>query len=375
MAEDSPQEQEETRADEAVAEEAADEEAPAPETPPRGGALPVAGLLLAGALAAMLGFAAARTVFPEGWPFPGVEPEPDPLAVALEAQKDALAELAARLDALAQRVDALEADTGLADLRAALRGGLRESREGIEAAEARIADLREALDAMDARLRAVEKLPHGAGSEAAEAAARAYERELAAMREMLDGELARIRATQEAAAAGSRSAGQAAHAAALRAARARLAAALESGQPFAEALAELAELSGRTPPEALAAAAETGIPTLNDLQSAFPDAARAALSASVAALVEAGRIGRFEGFLRSQLGTRSLAPKEGDDPDAVLSRAEAALKAGDLSAALAEIAALPEAGQREMAPWLAEAERRRQALAAAEAMSAGLDTQ
>ncbi len=368
VAEDSPQDREpdseEKRVDETQADEAVTEESPHPENPTRGRTLPVAGLLLAGALSAMLGFAAARTVFPEGWPFPGVKPEPDPLAATLEAQKAALAELGAR-------VNALEADTGLADLRAELR----ESRAGLDAAEARIAGQSEALEAIDARLRALEKLPRGSGSEAAEAAARAYERELTAMREMLDGELARIRAAEEAAAADSRSAEQAAREAALRAARARLAAALESGQPFAEALARLADLTGRTPPEALAAAAETGIPTLNDLQSAFPDAARAALSASVAELVEAGRIGRFEGFLRSQLGTRSLEPKEGDDPDAVLSRAEAALKAGDLLAVLAEIAALPEAGRRKMAPWLAQAERRQQALAAAEAMSAGLDTQ
>ena len=365
MAEDSPQDREPDREqEESLAKEAAGEEAPAPEASPRGRALPAAGLLLAGALSAMLGFAAARTVFPEGWPFPGVKPEPDPLAVALEAQKAELAELGARLAAFGARVDALEADTGLADLRQQL-GDM----------QARFVGQSEALEVIDTRLRALEKLPRGSGSEAAEAAARAYERELAAMRKMLDGELARIRAAEEAAAADSRSAEQAAHDAALRAARARLAAALESGQPFAEALAELAGLSGRTPPEALAAAAETGIPTLSDLQSAFPDAARAALSASIAALVEAGRIGRFEGFLRSQLGTRSLEPKEGDDPDAVLSRAEAALKAGDLPAALAEIAALPEAGRREMAPWVAEAERRQQALAAAEAMSADLDTQ
>ena len=358
VAEDSPQDREPDREqEESLAEGAAGEEAPAPEASPRSRALPAAGLLLAGALSAMLGFAAARTVFPEGWPFPGVKPEPDPLAAALEAQKAELAELGAR-------VDALEADTGLADLRQQL-GDM----------QARLAGQSEALEAIDARLRALEKLPRGSGSEAAEAAARAYERELAAMREMLDGELARIRAAEEAAAADSRSAEATARESALRAARAQLTAALESGQPFGAPLARLADLTGRTPPEALAAAAEAGIPTLSDLQSAFPDAARAALAASIAALVEAGRIGRFEGFLRSQLGTRSLEPKEGDDPDAVLSRAEAALKAGDLSAALAEIAALPEAGQREMAPWLAEAERRQQALAAAEAMSADLDTQ
>ena len=372
MAEDSSEHQDETEALEAeVTEEGAPEQDTSEQSPPehipakpRKGLSTAAGLLLGGVLAAVLGFTAARTIVPEGWPFPGVTPEPDPLAIALEAQKATVADLGTQLAALGARVDELEADTALADLRQQLDG-----------TQARITQLSDVINALDARLLKVEKIPRGSGTEAAEAAARAYERELASMREMLEGELAQIRATQEAANADSQSAEAAVREAAMRAALAQVTAALDNGQPFGEALATLAEISGQPPSRELAKAAKAGIPTLNQLQGAFPKAARSALSASITALVAEGKIGRLEGFMRSQLGTRSLEPKEGDDPDAVLSRAEAALKAGDISAALAEISTLPEAGQSEMADWVTQAENRAAAVAALQSMTAELNTQ
>jgi len=324
----------------------------------------LAGLLLGGALAGMLGFAAARTIVPEGWPFPGVPPKPDPLAIALAEQRADLGTLDTRLTDYASRLAALEGDTRVGDLQTAL-----------EAAQARIDSLTDVINALDARLLEVEKIPRGSGTEAAEAAARAYERELAAMREMLDGELAQIRATQQAANADSQSTKNAAREAEMRAALSQVTAGLDNGRPFETALATLADLSGKSPPDVLSKAATTGIITLSDLQAAYPEAARAALSQSIAALVADGTIGRFEGFMRSQLGTRSLEPKEGNDPDAILSRAEAALKQGDIDATLSELAALPEAGRAEMVDWIALAESRRNAIVAVQAMTAELNTQ
>jgi hypothetical protein len=69
---------------------------------------------------------------------------------------------------------------------------------------------------------------------------------------------------------------------------------------------------------------------------------------------------------------RSLAPREGNDPDAVLSRAEAALAAGDLGTALAEAAALPEAGQAAMAGWVGLAAVRQAATAALAELTAAV---
>ena len=86
-------------------------------------------------------------------------------------------------------------------------------------------------------------------------------------------------------------------------------------------------------PAALANAGD-GIPTLLTLQEGFAEPARAALDASIRADMGDGWANRLTSFLRSQSGARSLTPHEGADPDAVLSRAEAALCGGTLVFAL-----------------------------------------
>ena len=77
-------------------------------------------------------------------------------------------------------------------------------------------------------------------------------------------------------------------------------------------------------------------------------------------------------FLRDNLGARSLEPRDGDDADAVLSRAEGALKAGRLGDALAELETLPDASRAELTGWIELAETRRNAIAAAEELNASL---
>ena len=69
---------------------------------------------------------------------------------------------------------------------------------------------------------------------------------------------------------------------------------------------------------------------------------------------------------------RSLDPQEGDSPDAILSRAEAALRDGRLTDALAEIGSLPEQGRAELSDWVARAEMRQTAVAAAEQLTQSL---
>jgi hypothetical protein len=154
-----------------------------------------------------------------------------------------------------------------------------------------------------------------------------------------------------------------------RAALTRIGTALDSGAPFAPALADLRE-TGIEVPAALTAVAGTGVPTHAGLVESFPDAARAALAAARA---EAGEGVSMTDFLRAQLGMRSLSPREGDDPDAVLSRAEAALVQGRLSDALAEIGTLPESARAAMSQWAAQARLRVEALAAFESLSQALN--
>jgi hypothetical protein len=72
---------------------------------------------------------------------------------------------------------------------------------------------------------------------------------------------------------------------------------------------------------------------------------------------------------------RSVIPREGDDPDAVLSRAEAAVKGGDIDVALTELEALPEVAQEAMADWTAKARLRAEALGAAFGLAQDLNKQ
>jgi hypothetical protein len=70
------------------------------------------------------------------------------------------------------------------------------------------------------------------------------------------------------------------------------------------------------------------------------------------------------------VGVRALTPREGNDPDAILSRAEAALTAGDVAQALAEIATLPAVAQDALAAWRTQAQLRLDAQAALQALLA-----
>ena len=141
-------------------------------------------------------------------------------------------------------------------------------------------------------------------------------------------------------------------------------AALQSGAPYATSLMVLKETSSGSEDliERLARYSD-GVPTLASLQSRYPDAARAALAAARTDDAAAGE-GGFTAFVKGQLGMRSLTPQAGTDPDAILSRAEAALAGGDLATTLSELSLLPDSAKSAMSDWLADAETRQDALSA-----------
>lgn len=155
-----------------------------------------------------------------------------------------------------------------------------------------------------------------------------------------------------------------------RAAIANISAALENGAPLATSLENLTVDA----PEALANVSGSGVETLLDLQRQFPAAARAGLAESLKATVSDDPADRLVAFIRAQVGARSLEPREGDDPDAVLSRAQAAVSSGQLEEAISEISMLPEAGQAAMASWTGAAEARVAALAALDTLAAELNS-
>ena len=147
-----------------------------------------------------------------------------------------------------------------------------------------------------------------------------------------------------------------------------LSAALQSGAAFDAALTQLAA-AGVEIPAPLSSQAQ-GAPTLTALRAAFPEVARDALAQSLAEVSGTSLWDRSIAFLRSQSGARSLTPRAGGDPDAILSRAEAALVADDLATALHELSGLPPLGQARMAEWSALADRRLQAKTAIAALAA-----
>lgn len=144
-----------------------------------------------------------------------------------------------------------------------------------------------------------------------------------------------------------------------------LKAAVEAGTPFGEYLDAL-----DTPPDILAAHAEDGVPTIVALKESFPAVARAALAQSNLAGDDASAGERFSAFLKSRTNARSLTPQEGSGPDAILSRAEAALGGGDLRGTVEELNGLTGGGEAAVADWLEQANIRLSALEAIDQLSA-----
>ncbi|QYZ69861.1 COG4223 family protein [Neotabrizicola shimadae] len=347
-----------------------------PAPPPRR-----SGALMGGVIGAVLalgaGYAALRYGPPDLLPMPAAAGLTESLATTeqeISALKAQIAELPAPVTVdplLIERVSALEAAVASAQTPAAPDLSGIESR--LAALEARVtalsdqppasaaagtgalpADAAQAIAALQAEVAAL-KSNGGAASEAMSAQA-------AEVKAQLEAAQAEAQKLAEASAA-------AAKAALAGAALSRLQAALDSGVPYEGALGDL----GLDPvPEALAAHAATGVPTLQLLTDSFPDAARAALEASLKAQMGAGWTDRALTFLRTETGIRSLDPREGNDPDAVLSRAEAAVQDDRLVEALAELAALPPEGQAAMQPWADQAKARIGALAATTEIAAAL---
>ena len=346
---------------------------PAPvENSKRGGFTPA---LIGGFLAACLGFLAARTevldpILPNVLKSAGSAEVVTALQDADARQSDALAALKAEIASIEQP-DLGPVNKQLSEINAEIALIRAES----ETRAAYLRDLEARMNPLDTRLEELEKQPMTDG--ASQTAIEAYDRELAGLRDAIAAQRADVekmideaRATEAAARALEANAATAARNAQNQATSTRLLGALNNGAPYASILAELAS-AGVAIPDALNASAGVGVATLASLADAFPVSARAALSAARDEQSSDGGIG---GFFRRQLGARSVVPREGDDPDAILSRAEAAVTGGDLSDALTEIATLPEAAGTAMQGWVDIATTRLTALQAADQLAQSLNT-
>lgn len=127
-----------------------------------------------------------------------------------------------------------------------------------------------------------------------------------------------------------------------------LTAAVEQGGGFAGELASAETLAGPGAAiEELKAIADRGLATPNELAEAFGPV-RDAITASIQQPEDdAGVVARFIASARSLVKVRPSGPLEGDSREAILSRVEASLEAGDLDRALSEWNALPDTDRQE----------------------------
>ncbi|MCR9149816.1 MAG: hypothetical protein NXH83_06550 [Rhodobacteraceae bacterium] len=381
--------------------------ASAPADPaPRGG---TGAAILAGLIGAVVGFGGSILALGGGL----VQIPPDPAVAALrgdlsdlsrnaEATAEQLATLSGAVETAGQRLETVEAAASEAAAAAA-----NVPVPDLGPIDAGLAALSDRLDALDTRLTELEKRPVEGGAASA-SALEAFDREMAEMRAALEAartgaaeteaRIAALVAEAEARFAGLAGAAEGrikaevaraeslvaereaqalaeAEAAAreaadlrARAAQSALSAALSADRPIVPALEELAAAGVELPAD-LSGIAEP--PSQAELEAAFPDAARRALATALRDDAGDESLGdRALAFLRAQSGARSLTPRAGDDADAILSRAEAALREADLDGALTEIAALPDPVRAEMAEWVERAEARRAVADAVAALAA-----
>ena len=317
----------------------------------KGGFVP---MLLGGAAAAVLGYGVAAYSSQAVWPFDAAEDTAfeDELRFALTTQDGTLSDLGARLATL-ESIEPPSVD-------------LSPVEDQIAAVQSATADLSSRLDEIVARIDTLERQP--LESAVSEEAIAAYERALDDLKAEVEAQRAEVAQMAQEAVAAEGNAEEKAQLAASRAALAEITTALNTGAGYTGAIAVLTS-NGVDVPEPLAQNAESGVPTLSLLRETFPDAARAALrDARSADTEDAEGVSRISTFFANQLGARSVAPKAGDSADAVLSRAEAAVRSGDLTTALAELSALPDAAQAAMSEWQAGAQTRLEAKTAADGL-------
>ena len=321
-----------------------------PEKEKRGGFVPA---LLGGAIAAAIGFAAGNA------------------GLLGSGSSDAVTALEAKLADQSNQIEALTKSlSGTADLDSkigALTDQVAPLGADLAALKSSVQGLAGQVDPLTARLTELENsgLTEGASPEAAAA----FDAELKKLQDSLAAQRAEVEKMVSDAQALEAQASERAQAATNAAVLSKLHSQLDAGQPYTDLISELTS-GGLTVPADLSAPADKGVATVSALQAEFAPAARTALADARDADKGTGLVA----FLQRQTGARSVTPQDGDDPDAILSRAQAALSGGDVAGALSELKSLPEAARTAMADWEQAAQTRVLAVNAADALASGANS-
>ncbi|MCA3565536.1 MAG: hypothetical protein IOC90_14635 [Methylocystis sp.] len=325
---------------------------PPPPPPGPSMAMPLALAALAGALggglAGVVGSGLGSGANPGSTaPLAALEQKQSELAARLAAlpnpaEIDRLRQAAARIEtetakrisdanaALGQKIAGLEAELK------ALAGRPTSPDASVSAAPpVDLSPLRQRIDSLETELKGLAAIAEAAGKTAeaagksAEAAAKAADPKLAALDQKLGETIRRV---------------DAGSAAPLFSAVQGLAQAFHRGAPMASELAAVEALGAK--PEQLAALkpfAEKGAPTPQSLAASF-----APLAGSLASGANEGGI---TGFVQRFVTIRPTSDTGGNSPAALVGAIEAALKRGDVPAALAAWNRLPEPARQQSAAW------------------------
>ncbi|AGT07653.1 COG4223 family protein [Paracoccus aminophilus] len=308
--------------------------------------------------------AAALTAARDALPPPAADQSGD-----LAGLKDELTAQAGKIEALGVALDAMRNSAPLASTSGVAGDGASGvDLSQVQALQSVVAQLRAQVDGQESRLSELAARPALDASTAAQLQqlteqASTVQDQIKTAAEQAQSQIAAAQAEADRVRQETESVGRRAQVAA---AVASLQTALETGGNLAGGLGDL-KAAGVDAPPALSA----DLPSLAAIQGGFDAAARAGLRASLKAESQGGgALGAIGNFLRVQTGARSVEARDGSDPDAILSRAGASVRAGDLAAALGDIATLPQAGQDAMAAWVAQAKRWADARAALAGLTA-----
>ncbi len=285
---------------------------------------------------------------------------------ALGAKAASTDEISSRLDKIQQALQAPHADQALA--------------ARVAAAEAQTKSLGDSLAALNRRLDEVAAASQSALAQAKTAATAADAAKNATRTgveqsdiDVLNNRITALESTMKSLStdAAQRTASADDRAARLTVAAEALRAAVERGAPYQAELATVATLGAdQTATALLEPFAADGLPNAAALAQEFVLLTPSLLQASGAAPRESSFLGNLEAHAQKLVRITPIEAPAGDDPASVIARINIDAARGDIAAALAGIARLPESARTRAASWVKKAEAREAAIAASRRIAA-----
>ncbi len=319
------------------------------------------------AVGALVGAVVLGAIMAGFWMVGVVPPQRTAAAPGVQGAKAASTdEISSRLDKIQQALQAPHADQALA--------------ARVAAAEAQTKSLGDSLAALNRRLDEVAAASQSALAQAKTAATAADAAKNATRTgveqsdiDVLNNRITALESTMKSLStdAAQRTASADDRAARLTVAAEALRAAVERGAPYQAELATVATLGAdQTATVPLEPFAADGLPNAAALAQEFALLTPSLLQATGAALRESSFLGNLEAHAQKLVRITPIEAPAGDDPASVIARINIDAARGDIAAALAGIARLPESARALAASWVKKAEAREASIAASRRIAA-----